>query len=252
MCDTDGLQYRSAAERLGMRPKKGLLLYGPSGCSKTLAAKAVATEMRFNFFAVKGGEILNMYVGESERAIREIFRRARNASPSIIFFDEIDSIALSRSNSQPGGTQVVTTLLNEIDGIESLNDVFILAATNRPEALDLALLRPGRIECLEYVGLPDYDTRLGILQLRTSTMDVENGIDLAKLAQAFKGHSGAEIVTICELAANLTLKDEIETGSRQQTSEDHFKRAMAKVAKQVQPEKIAEYEAWGKQYGGTN
>ena len=142
--------------RLGLKSKKGLLLYGPPGCSKTLAAKAVATEADLNFLAVKGAELLSMYVGESERAIREVFRKARSASPSIIFFDEIDSIGSSRSNEH-GGLNVLTTLLNEMDGIEDLRGVFVLAATNNPSVLDSALIRPGRFSTLLYVGLPDFE-----------------------------------------------------------------------------------------------
>src|SRR3954453_5256831 len=137
--------------RLGVPPKKGVLLYGPPGCSKTLSAQAMATEAGFNFFAVKGAELLNMYVGESERAVRDIFARARAASPSVIFFDEIESIG-SKREGRNSGVNVLTTLLNEMDGIETLKGVTVLAATNQPQALDLALLRPGRFDKLLYVA----------------------------------------------------------------------------------------------------
>lgn len=128
---TDDTKYPDEMARLGLKSKKGLLLYGPPGCSKTLAAKAVATEADLNFIAVKGAELLSMYVGESERAVREIFRKARSASPSIIFFDEIDALGSSRG-TEHGGLNVLTTLLNELDGIEDLKGVFVLAATNNP------------------------------------------------------------------------------------------------------------------------
>lgn len=138
-------------KRVGIKPKKGVLLYGPPGCSKTLAAKAVATETDLNFIAVKGAELLSMYVGESERAVREVFRKARSASLSIIFFDEIDALGASQDSSH-GGPNVLTTLLNELDGIEELKGVFVLAATNKPAILDPALIRPGRFTTLLYVA----------------------------------------------------------------------------------------------------
>ena len=151
-------------KRVGASAKKGLLLYGPPGCSKTLSAQAMATEIGFNFFAVKSAELLNMYVGESERAVRDIFARARAASPSIIFFDEIESIGSKRERGgRSNGVNVLTTLLNEMDGIETLKGVTVLAATNQPQALDLALLRPGRFDKLLYVAPPDLAGREEIL-----------------------------------------------------------------------------------------
>lgn len=176
-----------------------LLLYGPPGCSKTLVAKAIATESDLNFMAVKGAELLNMYVGESERAVRELFRKARSASPSIIFFDEIDSLGASRNHGH-GGTNVLTTLLNEIDGVEDLKDVFILAATNNPALLDPALVRPGRLTNLVYVGLPDFEARAEILQLNLRPLRSDPSIDINELAELTEGYSGAEIVEICQRA----------------------------------------------------
>ena len=152
-------------ERLGIQPRKGLLLYGPPGCSKTLTVKALATESGLNFIAVKGAEILNMYVGESERTVRDIFAKARAVCPSIIFFDEIDAIAGVRDSQQTGSLNVLTTLLNEMDGIESLRDVTVLAATNKPEVLDLALMRLGRLDTILYVGPPDLEARQEILRI---------------------------------------------------------------------------------------
>ena len=176
-----------------------LLLYGPPGCSKTLVAKAIATESDLNFIAVKGAELLNMYVGESERAVREVFRKARAASPSIIFFDEIDSLGISRDHGQ-GGTNVLTTLLNELDGVEDLKNVFVLAATNNPGLLDPALIRPGRLTNLVYVGLPDFEARAEILQLNLRPDDSDPSIDINELAALTEGHSGAEIVEIGQQA----------------------------------------------------
>ncbi|KZO91609.1 AAA-domain-containing protein [Calocera viscosa TUFC12733] len=172
-------------ERLGVAPPKGVLLYGPPGCSKTLTAKALATESGINFLAVKGPELLNKFVGESERAIREIFRKARAAAPSIIFFDEIDALGSSRASTDSGGSShegMLTTLLNEMDGIQELVGVTIVAATNRPDVIDSALMRPGRLDRILYVGPPDLDARLEILKIRTAKMAVEPGLDLHDLA----------------------------------------------------------------------
>ncbi|KAK6853334.1 AAA family ATPase [Apiospora arundinis] len=185
---------------LNHKVPKGVMLYGPPGCSKTMTAQAMATESGFNFFAVKGGELLNMYVGETERSIRDLFRRAREASPSIIFFDEIDSLAGSRSGpggaTSGGGVQAVTTLLTEMDGFEELGDVFVLAATNRPDALDPALLRPGRFDVMIYVPLPDEKAREAIFSHKAKELHFKD-IDAAALAKQSDGYSGAELAQIC-------------------------------------------------------
>ncbi|KAI0470262.1 AAA-domain-containing protein [Xylaria cf. heliscus] len=179
-------------------PTKGVLLYGPPGCSKTMTAQAMATETGFNFFAVKGGELLNMYVGETERSIRNIFKRAAEASPSIIFFDEIDSLAGTRStgSSGGGGVQAVTTLLTEMAGFEERGNVFVLAATNRPDALDPALLRPGRFDELIYVPLPDVKAREAIIARMAKKLMFKD-IDVEELAKLTEGYSGAEVSNIC-------------------------------------------------------
>ena len=169
--------------RLGITPPKGVLLYGPPGCSKTLMAKALATETGLNFIAIKGPEIFNKYVGESERMIREIFRKARAASPSIVFFDEIDAMTTSRGVG--GGSvndRILAALLNELDGIEALVNVTILAATNRPDVIDSALLRPGRIDRILYVGPPDQATRKEIFQIEFRRMSVAKDVDVNELA----------------------------------------------------------------------
>lgn len=168
---------------LGITPPKGLLLYGPPGCSKTLMAKALATETGMNFFAVKGPEVFNKYVGESERTIREIFRKARAASPSIIFFDEIDAMTTSRgSGNGTVNDRILATLLNEMDGIEELVNVTILAATNRPDVIDSALLRPGRIDRILYVGLPDLASRKEIFMIQFRRMKIASDVDVDELA----------------------------------------------------------------------
>ncbi|KAK3390413.1 P-loop containing nucleoside triphosphate hydrolase protein [Podospora didyma] len=196
-------------------PPKGFLLYGPPGCSKTMAAQAMATESGLNFFAVKGAELLNMYVGESERAVRRLFARAREVAPSMIFFDEIDSIAAQRqgfghnkpssagsssSGGGGGGLNVLTTLLNEMDGFEALQGVVVLAATNRPQALDPALLRPGRFDELIYVSPPDEAARRAIFQGVATKRKMSADVDVDQLARDTEGYSGAEIKGICAVA----------------------------------------------------
>lgn len=168
-----------------------------------MTAQAMATESDFNFFAVKGGELLNMYVGETERSIRNLFKRAREASPSIIFFDEFDSIAGSRSGgSTGGGVQALTTLLTEMDGFERIGEVFVLAATNKPELLDSALRRPGRFDELIYVPLPDAKAREAIFAAKARELGFpEDGtVDLPELARQSEGYSGAEVARICDKA----------------------------------------------------
>ncbi|KAK3687636.1 P-loop containing nucleoside triphosphate hydrolase protein [Podospora appendiculata] len=193
-------------------PPKGFLLYGPPGCSKTMAAQAMATESGLNFFAVKGAELLNMYVGESERAIRRLFQRAREVAPSMIFFDEIDAIAGQRqgfgsgagggkgATTSHGGLNVLTTLLNEMDGFEALQGVVVLAATNRPQALDPALLRPGRFDELIYVSPPDEEARRAIFKGVAARREMNDDVDIDKLARDTEGYSGAEIKGICAVA----------------------------------------------------
>jgi AAA family ATPase len=174
---------------LGVTPTKGVLLYGPPGCSKTLMAKALATESGLNFFAVKGPEVFNKYVGESERMIREIFRKARAASPSIVFFDEIDAMTMSRSGGGGGGgggasvgDRILAALLNEMDGIEALGKVTVFAATNRPDVIDSALMRPGRMDRILYVGPPDLETRAHIFRIEFAKMKIAGDVDVEELA----------------------------------------------------------------------
>ncbi|PBP24057.1 AAA family ATPase-like protein [Diplocarpon rosae] len=230
-------------KRIGASPKKGLLLYGPPGCSKTLSAQAMATEVGFNFFAVKGAELLNMYVGESERAVRDVFARARAASPSIIFFDEIESIG-SKRTGRNNGVNVLTTLLNEMDGIETLKGVTVLAATNQPQALDLALLRPGRFDKLLYVAPPDLEGRKEILQVRKRTMDLADDVDIARLAELTDGYSGAELVGICQTACDFVMEKCEETGEELQVQMEDFLDALKLVKKQITPKLIEGYEKW--------
>lgn len=233
-------------KRMGGSAKKGLLLYGPPGCSKTLSAQAMATEIGFNFFAVKGAELLNMYVGESERAVRDIFARARAASPSIIFFDEIESIGSKRERGgRNNGVNVLTTLLNEMDGIETLKGVTVLAATNQPQALDLALLRPGRFDKLLYVEPPDFDGRVAILKVKQRKMDFAEDVDIQELARLTDGYSGAELVGICQTACDDVIEQCEIQGQEQQIHMEDFLKAIGQVKKQITPELLDGYKRWG-------
>ncbi|KAI9836086.1 MAG: hypothetical protein M1819_001700 [Sarea resinae] len=246
-------KYPERMRRLNIDTKKGLLLYGPPGCSKTLTAKALATEAGLNFIAVKGAELISMYVGESERALREVFRKARAASPSIVFFDEIDAIAGTRDGGAGGGgggggqhsgLNVLTTLLNEMDGIEALKGVLVLAATNKPEVLDPALMRPGRLDTILYVGPPDLAARREILRIKTRAMDVGADVDVDELAARTDGYSGAEIVSICERAGYAAFGECERDGTEVAICERHFALALDKVQRQISALVRARYENW--------
>ena len=203
-----------------------------------MTAKAVATESGLNFIAVKGAELLNMYVGETERAIRELFAKARAVSPSIIFFDEIDAIGASRDSGQHSGVHTVTTLLNELDGINDFKGVFVLAATNRPEALDAALTRPGRLDSMIYVGPPDRDAREYILKQRTRNLKLASNVDLSSIAELAQGRSGAEMVDLCQYAAKLAFREQTRP------AQEHFLAAVEQVAMQITPQMEESYRAF--------
>ncbi|KAG5728058.1 ATPase family gene 2 protein [Termitomyces sp. T112] len=238
------LLHPEAFTRLGVRPPKGLLLYGPPGCSKTILARACACESGVNFVAVKGPELLNKFVGESERAVREIFRKARAASPSIIFFDEIDALATSRSSDGDTGNShegVLTSLLNEMDGVQELVGVTVVAATNRPESIDSALMRPGRLDRLLYVGPPDHAARVEILKIRMKSMTTEPGIDMELLAQLTEGCSGAEITALCQEAAILTMQRDINAPY---VPHDAFYNAAKAIKRQITPAILQKFCNW--------
>ncbi|NXH54064.1 SPAT5 protein, partial [Rhabdornis inornatus] len=216
------LKHPESFIRMGIQPPKGVLLYGPPGCSKTMIAKALAHESGLNFLAVKGPELMNKYVGESERAVREIFRKARAVSPSILFFDEIDALAVERGNSSGAGNvadRVLAQLLTEMDGIEQLKDVTILAATNRPDMIDKALLRPGRIDRIIYVPLPDAATRREIFRLHFQSMPVSDEVCLAELVERTQKYSGAERSSGCLIPGGVQGK--IGLGSEQSGFQMH-------------------------------
>ncbi|KAI8887498.1 AAA-domain-containing protein [Backusella circina FSU 941] len=236
------LQHPEAFQRLGIRPPKGILLYGPPGCSKTLMAKALATEAGSNFIAVKGPELFSKWVGESEKAVHEVFRKARAASPSIVFFDEIDALTVKRGSSGDGGTsvadRVLSQLLNELDGIEPLVNVTVVAATNRPDIIDDALLRPGRIDRILYVGPPNIDSRREIFRIQLKKMTCDSDIDIEELATKSEGCSGAEAVAVCQEAALLAMEEDIHIDSIKRR---HFEKALSTFTRRITPEMIQFY-----------
>ncbi|KAK5118089.1 hypothetical protein LTR62_004135 [Meristemomyces frigidus] len=245
--DTIGtpLQHPDLYSKYAMKPRRGILLYGPPGCSKTMTAQAVATMYDLNFIAVKGAELISMYVGESERAIRELFRKARQAAPCIIFFDEIDSIGAERDAGGTKGLNVLTTLLNEMDGFEAMENVLVLAATNKPEVLDPALLRPGRFDAHIYVGLPDVVARREILRMSLKSVMEDPGVtvDLDELADDTAAYSGAEIVAICHVAKERSLVRAV-SGADAVLGRGDFEEAFRNVRKGVTEEMLAGYQGF--------
>jgi len=235
------LKYPHIFEQLGIKPPKGILLYGPPGCGKTLIAKAVATESGANFISVKGPEILSKWVGESERAIREIFRRARQVAPAIIFFDEIDAIAGVRGRDVSGVVdRIVNQMLTEMDGIEPLKGVVVIAATNRPDLLDPALLRPGRFDRLIYVPPPDVRARYEILKIHTRKAPLAKDVDLVELAKRTEGYSGADLEALVrEAVMNAIRRGNIAV--REVTWRD-FEEALNVVKPSLTKEVLAAYE----------
>lgn len=205
------LKHGESFKRLGIKPPGGVLLYGPPGCSKTMIAKALATESGLNFLSIKGPELFSKWVGESERAVRDLFTKARQVAPSIIFFDEMDAIGGERGAGEAGvHERVLAQLLTELDGVVPLNSVTILAATNRPDRMDRALLRPGRLDRLIYVPLPDFETRLQIVELKLEKMSVCDDVNSHSLATRTDGFSGAELQALCHEAALRALERDLD------------------------------------------
>jgi transitional endoplasmic reticulum ATPase len=227
---------------MGIRPSKAVLLYGPSGCGKTLLAKAAATESEANLIAVKGPELLSMWVGESERGVREIFKKAKQTAPTIILFDEIDALAPKRRGDAGGGSHVTETVVNQIltemDGIEALENVIIVGTTNRPDMLDPSLLRPGRFDSKVLVTAPDRDARLAIFEIHAKGMPLK-GVDLAPLADKTNWYSGADIEAVCREAALIALREDIKADK---VTDENFKKALKKIKPSVPKDDIKRYE----------
>ncbi|MCS7364204.1 MAG: CDC48 family AAA ATPase, partial [archaeon GB-1867-035] len=241
------LKHSEVFIKMGIRPPKGILLYGPPGTGKTLLAKAVATESEANFISVRGPELLSKWVGESERAIREVFRRARQAAPCIIFFDEIDAIAPARGyrvDTSGVTDRMVNQLLAEMDGIVPLQNVVVIAATNRPDIMDPALLRPGRFDRIVYVPPPDFKARLEIFKIHLKNTPLDKDVDLEKLAEKTEGYTGADIEAVCREAVLIALREEFTI---KPVSMKHFEKALEVVPPSLRPEDIRKYEEIGRE-----
>lgn len=229
-----------AYERLGIKPAKGILFYGPPGTGKTLIAKAVANRSGANFISVNGPEIMSKWLGESEKAIRQIFRRAKQMAPCIIFFDELDSIAGVRGREGNAASErVVNQLLTSMDGVESLKNVTVMAATNRPDMIDPALLRPGRFDKMVLIGLPDLQSRVRILEIHSRRMPLLN-VDLVEIADRTKGFVGADLESLCREAG---LNAYRENTNLEFVEARHFRAALKTVKPSVDPALAKTYEA---------
>jgi len=245
------LKFEEKFDTMGIKPPKGVLLYGPPGCGKTLLARAVATESEANFIAIKGPEIFSKWVGESEKAIREVFRKARTAAPAIIFFDEIDAITTRRgmmSGDSNVSSRVISQLLTELDGLESLKDVVIVAATNRPDIIDPALLRHGRIDRVIFIDPPGEAERLEIFKIYTNRMTLGEDVDLIKLSKLSKDFVGSDIEGACQEAGLLALRENLDAT---QTNMKHFEEAMKKIHPTINQDVLAWYRRVGTQFKRT-
>merc|ERR1719446_561006 len=221
------LEYPEQFEKFGMQPSKGILFYGPPGCGKTLLAKAVANECQANFISIKGPELLTMWFGESESNVREVFDKARSSAPCVLFFDELDSIASARGSSSGdaggAGDRVINQILTEMDGVGARKQVYIVGATNRPDILDPAITRPGRLDQMVYIPLPDQPSRMSIINATLRKAPVSPLIDRNLLADKTNGFSGADLTEICSRAARFAVKDAIaaEEAERQKMDPEH-------------------------------
>jgi len=234
------LSYTKLFEHMAAKPPKGIMLYGPPGTGKTLMAKAVATESQANFISIKGPEFLSKWVGESERAVRKTFRMARQAAPTVLFFDEMDSIAPARGSGLGDShvtERMISQILSEMDGLEALHNVVVIAATNRLDIIDSALLRPGRFDRMIEIGMPDQEGRLEILKIHTADRPLAEDVDLGDIARRTNGYSGADLAAICNEAVMLAIREYVLDGKPQEDAEiekykidkKHFEAAIKKV-----------------------
>merc|ERR1712178_592461 len=241
-------------EKFGMTPSRGVLFYGPPGCGKTLLAKAVASECSANFVSIKGPELLTMWFGESEANVREVFDKARAAAPCVLFFDYLDSIGTARGSGSAGGAsdRVMNQLLTEIDGVGAKKNVFFVGATNRPELLDDALLRPGRLDQLIYIPLPDKPARQGILESTLKKSPIAPNVSLSFMAELTDGFSGADLAELCQRAAKAAIRDAIaadelktddmDVDTASEITRKHFEEAMGGARKSVAVTDLAKYD----------
>ena len=232
------LQYPDTFTRLGVAAPRGLLLYGPPGCGKTYLVKAIAGSGQANVLSVKGAELLSKWVGESESAVRDLFRRAKQAAPTLIFLDEVDALAPTRGQSTDGGTtdRVVASLLTELDGVEQLRDVVVIGATNRPDLVDPALLRPGRLERLIYVPPPDAEARTAILTASVKNVPLDPTVDLVALGQRTEGFSAADCAALIREAALTAMRESMQAVT---ITAAHVDAALKKVRPSLDPAQVA-------------
>jgi transitional endoplasmic reticulum ATPase len=240
------LSYPDAFSRLGVEPPRGVLLYGPPGCGKTYLVKAIAGTGKANVLSVKGAELLSKWVGESERAVRELFRRAREAAPTLVFLDEVDALAPTRGQATDGGTtdRVVAALLTELDGVESLRNVVVIGATNRPDLVDPALLRPGRLERLVFVPPPDADARAEILRAASKTVPLAADVDLRALAVSLERFSAADCSALIRESALAAMRESLEAT---QVTAAHVALARERVRPSLDPDQVAWLAAYAEQ-----
>jgi len=251
------IEHPEKFEKFGMHPSRGVLFYGPPGCGKTMLAKAVATECSANFVSIKGPELLTMWFGESESNVREVFDKARSAAPCVLFFDELDSIGTARGGGAGGDAggasdRVMNQLLTEIDGVGAKKNVFFVGATNRPELLDDALLRPGRLDQLIYIPLPDKPARQGILESTLKKSPIAPNVSLAFMAELTDGFSGADLAELCQRAAKAAIRDAIaadelktddmDVDAASEICRKHFEEAMAGARRSVAIADLAKYD----------
>ncbi len=236
------LKKPEAFRRIGITPPKGVLIFGPPGCGKTLLARAVATESEANFISVKGPELLSKWVGESEKAIREVFRKARTAAPAIIFFDEIDALAPTRGRTAGDShvtERVISQLLTEMDGLETTKDILVLAATNRPDLIDPALLRTGRFDRFVYIGAPDEKSREEIFRIYMANMPLDSDVDIQKLVQATPYFVGGDIEALCREAGMRALRENMQA---EKVSWRHFEDALKSIHPSVRAEDLERFQ----------